>query len=170
MRRKQKTWLVAVGGAILLVVIIAANITTLKKELGKLPFFRTPTPTPFKYSNYPIPAPLPTGKQVYNVSRGSGSKGPNISQISVDNFDPKIGELQTYSIKITDPFGVEKVTLTLFTDYKIKTYEAVFKDGKPTDGVWKTVVTTEDSHNFVYRMRIEAQDRRDKSETTVTVR
>lgn len=170
MRKKQKKLLVAVGGAILLVVIIAANITTLKKQLQNIPFFRQPTPTPSKYSGYPIPAPLPTGKQVYNVSRGSGSKGPNISQISVDNFDPKTGELQTYSIKITDPSSVEKVRLTLFTDYKIKTYEAVFKDGKENDGVWKAVVETEDSHDYVYRVRIEAYDSKERSETTVTVR
>lgn len=169
MRKPQKL-LIAAGGVILLVVIIAANLTTLKKQLQNIPFLRQPTPTPSKYANYAIPAPLPTGKQVYNVSRGSGSKGPNISQISVDNFDPKTGELQTYNIKITDPFGVEKVQLTLFTDYKIKFYEATLKDGKDTDGVWKAVVETEDSHDFVYRVRVEAQDSKEKSETTVTIR
>lgn len=170
MRKKQKKLLIAVGGAILLVVIIAANITALKRQLQNIPFFRQPTPTPSKYANYAIPAPLPTGKQVYNVSRGAGTPGPNISQMSVDNFDPKMGELQTYSIKIVNNTKVEKVQLTLFTDYKIKTYDATLKDGKATDGVWKAVVTTEDSHDFVYRVRIEAADSKETSETTMTVR
>ncbi len=170
MRKKQKKLLIVAGGAFLLVVIIAANITTLKKELGKFPFLRTPTPTPFKYSKYAIPVPLPTGKQVYNVSRGSGSKGPAIARVIIDPFDPIKGQSQTYSIKIKNNIPVAKVFLTVTTDYQTTPYEATLKDGKSTDGVWEAVVPATDSRDYVYRVMIEAADAADKFSVTLTVR
>lgn len=162
MRKKQKKLLVVIGGIILLVVIIATNIT--------LPSSRTPTPTPSKYSKYPIPAPLPTGKQVYNVSRGSGSSGPDIRQVTIDNFDPKKGEPQTISVKVLNSTAIKNVNVTVATDYEVKTYDATLKTGKATDGVWEAVAATNDTHDYVYRMVTEAADAKDKYAVTLTIR
>lgn len=170
MRKKQKKLLAAVGGIVLLVLIIGANFTALKNQLGNLPFFRIPTPTPFKYSNYSIPAALPTGKQVYNVSRGSGSKGPDIRQVTIDNFDPTKKQSQTYSIKISNNTPVTKVLLTVTTDYQTTPYEATLKEGKSTDGVWEAVVPVTDSHDYIYRIMVEAEDSKEESSVTLTVR
>lgn len=170
MHKKQKILLVAVGGVILLVIIIAANITTLKKQLSNLSFFRAPTPTPFKYSHYVIPAALPSGKQVYNVSRGSGSSGPDIRQVIIDNFDPKKGEQQTISVKVQNSTAVNKVNVTVATDYEVKTYDAALKTGTVTDGIWEAVAASNDTHDYVYRIVAEAADAKDKSAVTLTIR
>lgn len=170
MTKKQKKLLPVVGGVILLVVVIAANITTFKKEFYNLPFFRTPTPTPFKYSKYVIPAPLPSGKQVYNVSRGSGSRGPDIRQVTIDNFDPAKGQSQTYSIKLNNNTPVAKVLLTITTDYQATPYEATLKEGKSTAGVWEAIVPVTDSHDYIYRVMVEAADAKENSSVTLTIR
>lgn len=170
MRKKQKKLLIVGGGVILLVAVIAANIAILKKQFNNLPFFRTPTPTPFKYSKYAIPAPLPSGKQVYNVSRGSGSKGPAIERVTIDPFDPIKGQSQIYSIKISNNTPVTKVLLTITTDYQTTPYEATLKEGKSTDGVWEAIVPATDTHDYVYRVVVEVADAKDKFAVTLTVR
>lgn len=170
MSKKQKKLLAVGGGIILLVAVIAANLTTLRKELSNLPFFRAPTPTPFKYSKFAIPVPLPTGKQVYNVSRGSGSRGPAIERVTIDPFDPMKGQSQTYSVKISNNTPVTKVLLTVTTDYQTTPYDAILKEGKSTAGVWEAVVPATDSRDYVYRAMIEAADAKEESSVTLTIR
>ncbi len=153
---------------ILGIILLPALIRQL--DTIKLRSIITPTPTPFKYSKFSIPAPLPTGKQVYNVSRGSGSKGPVIERVTIDSFDPKKGEMQKISIKILNSIVVNTVKVTVTTDYEVKTYDATLKSGTVKDGIWEAVAASNDTHNYVYRVVAEAEDVKDKFAVTITIR
>lgn len=170
MRKKQKILLALAGGFVLVVIFISANLSDLKNQLTNLPFFRTPTPTPFKYQGYPVPALLPTGAVVYNGSRGSGSKGPDIYQITLDPIDPKKGTIQKISLKVKSVTDVSMMRVTAETDYRSDTYDANLVQGTKKDGVWQIEVPVNDSHDYIYRVTVEAKDAKDEFSVTLTVR
>ncbi|MBI3384567.1 hypothetical protein HY030_00010 [Candidatus Gottesmanbacteria bacterium] len=174
---RKKLYLAELVGLFLVVVIFywlanssgvffpIRNKTPLKKTA------LTPTPTlAFKYAHYPIPAPLPQGKQTYIVSRGAGSTGPNFQQISIEPFDPKKGETQKIDVKVGSNATMKAVKVTLNTDYEVKTYDAKLKEGTKINGVWEAVVVINDSHDYVYRVRVEAEDSVEPSSVTLTIR
>lgn len=170
MNKKRNITLVAsVFVGVLLLVLALTNLTAIKDQIQKLPYFR-PTPTPTtKYSFHNVPPPLPTGKQTYNVSHG-GNTQPNIGQVTIDNYDPKKGEKQTYSIKVSDEIPVTKVQLTLTTDYKTKTYQATPEKSETSNEIWDVEVPVEDSHDYVYRVMIEAFDAKNNTSITISIR
>lgn len=155
----------------LLLLIFVNNINVLPNSQSKLSLNITPTPTAVpKYYHYPVPVPLPQGKQTYQVSRGAGSPGPNIQQVAIEPFDPKKGETQKIAVKVGSNAAMKAVQVTLNTDYDVKTYDAVLKEGTKINGVWEAAVTVSDSHDYVYRVTVDAEDSVESATVTVTIR
>lgn len=138
------------------------QFSALKPQITTSP---TPTPRPS-----PPPAPIAQGKQIYNVSQGSGSKGPGMRQLVVDPFDPKKGENQTMSVKVQNKKPVTIVSIILKTDTKATTYQLKLKEGKDTDGLWEGSWTTDDTHDYVYTAVVSASDTIESAQVTLSFR
>lgn len=98
----------------------------------------------------PSPRPIAQGKQIYNGSFGPLVKGPKMTQVIVDPFDPKKGEKQTVTVKIKHELPITSVTARLDSDTMKKTYTFERIDGSDTNGTWQTSWTTEDTHDYTY--------------------
>jgi hypothetical protein len=98
----------------------------------------------------PTPRPLPKGPQTYTISHGSEVKGPRMSDVTMDPFDPKVGEKQTATVKIKYTSPVTSVTARLDSDNKKQTYTFNRIDGTDTDGTWQATWVTEDTHDYTY--------------------
>lgn len=127
----------------------------------------TPTPSP---SPTPTPYPLPQGKQVYRLSHGKSVTGPKMTEVTVDPFDPKIGEKQTYTVKINHTSPVISATLELQTDNNIKTYNLDRIDGTPTSGTWQVTITTDDVHFYKYYAQFDLKSATDEYKGGLTFR
>jgi len=117
------------------------NPTLVSKEAP----FLSPTPTPT-----PTPYPLPQGKKSFSFSYGKGSTGPKFEKVSVDPYDPKIGQPQTFSIVAYDTSPVFSVDLALYTDNKVASYSLTRVSGTETKGTWQVELTTDDTHYYHY--------------------
>jgi hypothetical protein len=104
-----------------------------------------PTPTPT-----PTPYPLPQGRQSFFVSYGNGTTGPKASQVTIDPYDPKIGQPQTYTIAVYDTSPITSVDLALITDNKVASYSLTRVNGTETKGDWQVKITTDDTHFYHY--------------------
>ena len=111
----------------------------------------TPTPTPFPTPTpTPTPYPLPQGKQSFFVSYGNGTTGPKASQVTIDPYDPKIGQPQTFTIAVYDTSPITSVNLALITDNKVASYSLTRVSGTDTKGNWQVKITTDDTHLYHY--------------------
>lgn len=123
-----------------------------------------PTPPP------PVPEPLPTGQQVYSVSLGAGSLGPDPREVTVDPFDPKKGEKQTFSVQALDDKPIRSLSLTLKTDNGSKTYSLSLVQGTAMNGVWQVSLVTEDTHDWIYHAIITGKDDANSSSVELSFR
>jgi hypothetical protein len=105
----------------------------------------TPTPTPT-----PTPYPLPQGKRSFKLNYGKDATGPKIEDITVDPFDPKVGENQTYTVSVSHSSPVKSIDLSLTTDHRVATYSLQLISGNETRGKWQVLVTTDDTHLYEY--------------------
>ena len=123
-----------------------------------------------KYAHYPVPGPLHIGNETYLVSSGAGSVGPNIQSVILEPLDPKKGEVQIIKVKVGSNDTMKTVSVTVNTDYDVKTYNASLKEGTKINGIWEVLVTSSDTHDYIYRVRVDASDSKDESSVTVAVR
>lgn len=159
-----------VAGIVLFILVIlliyqSNNRSTgfLTKLFQKTPPVPTPTPTP-------TPVPIAQGRQVYTV-RSGGTTGPQIVELVVDPFDPKIGEEQTILVKVKDTAPVTSVAVTLFIDNGAsKTYPLLKKTGTDTDGTWEGRWTTETTHDYTYQAQISATSSKGTTKITPSFR
>jgi hypothetical protein len=105
----------------------------------------SPTPTPT-----PTPYPLPQGKKSFLFSYTSGAKGPQLEKVTIDPYDPKIGQSQTYTVVASDTSPVVSVELALHTDNKVASYPLARISGTETKGTWQVKITTDDTHLYQY--------------------
>jgi hypothetical protein len=119
---------------------------------GKLILTNTPTPIP------PVPYPLDPGKQIYGISRGQGSKGPDVKEATFDPLDIKKGEKQTISIAIGKSKKVQSVTISLKTDNKSQIHNLSLQKTNEIDEIWSGSWTLDDTNNYKYQAIIEAID------------
>jgi hypothetical protein len=105
----------------------------------------SPTPTPT-----PTPYPLPQGRQSFLVSYGNGTTGPKASQVTIDPYDPKIGQPQTFTVAVSDTSPITSVDLSLYTDTKVASYSLTRVSGTETRGNWEVKITTDDTHLYHY--------------------
>jgi hypothetical protein len=101
----------------------------------------TPTPTPY---------PLPQGRQSFFVSYGNGTTGPKASQVTIDPYDPKVGQEQTFTVAVSDTNPITSVDLALITDNKVASYSLTRVSGTETKGDWQVKITTDDTHLYHY--------------------
>ncbi|MCL4354363.1 hypothetical protein M1349_02720 [Patescibacteria group bacterium] len=138
------------------VVILALMPASTKKDLyNKFAGIRNitkPTPIPT-----PTPRPIAKGPQTYTVSSG---QNPLISEVWVNEFDPKKGQEQIYKVKIKDKKGasITSIELNLTTDHGAKIYPFKLISGTVTEGEWQVFVITNDSHDYVYLPYITAKN------------
>lgn len=151
-------------GAIAAVFLVFLSIRLMRPAVLK----PAPTPTPV-VRGAPVPFAV-HGKQVYSVSRGSGSKGPDVAKVTVDPIDPKVGGTQMMSIKVTHTKPVKSVNVTLASDAKKKTTVLTLTSGTNTDGIWEGSWTIDDSIDYIYNATIEAKDGKDTAKIDIMFR
>lgn len=105
----------------------------------------SPTPTPT-----PTPYPLPQGRQSFFVSYGNGTTGPKATQVTIDPYDPKIGQSQTFTVAVSDTNPITSVDLALITDNKVASYTLTRVSGTEIKGNWEVKITTDDTHFYHY--------------------
>lgn len=148
------------------IVVVKSPLGNIISKLGIQPKTSiTPTPTAKPYR-----PPLPQGKQVYNVSRGGNSPGPNIRQVMIDPFDPKKGEIQKFWVKIENPIAVKSVTVILYADENIVTQALNLSEGDAKSGVWAGNMTTLTTHDVLYRLHVVATDEKDSARVELSFR
>ncbi|MFA6081343.1 MAG: hypothetical protein WC741_02960 [Patescibacteria group bacterium] len=116
-------------------------------------------------TNTPTPKPIPHGKVEFGVSVGKGTKGPIMSQGSIDPYDPEHGAVQTLTIEVSEP--VEKVVAILATDNKVS-QEYKLKKVKGT--TWKGSWRVNDSYLYNYILTIKATGPTGTSKIDYTLR
>lgn len=104
-----------------------------------------PKPTPS-----PTPYPLPQGKEAFGLSWGPGTKGPRVITVTIDPYDPKIGESQTYIAEVSYTQPVKSVELTLSTDKKTAGYPMQKIADTAAGSTWSVKITTDDTHFYTY--------------------
>ncbi len=163
---KNKTIITSVGIIIFFCVIILIR-SSLSNLVTKLGMFPKPTPVP---TVKPFHPPLPQGRQVYNISQGSKSKGPSIRQVIIDPFDPKIGEAQSFWVKIVSTKETISVTAILYNDEDTVSQALNLTEGDAKDGVWVGTTTILNTHDSLYRLHIIAADGKDSSKVELSFR
>ena len=124
-----------------------------------------PKPTPS-----PTPYPLPQGPETFVGSYGPGSKGPKIMTITIDPYDPKIGESQTYTVDVADSQPITSVELALTTDNKTMGYAMQKTNDTATGSTWKVKITTNDTHLYHYYPSFTAKTTIDQASSGLTLR
>lgn len=140
--------------AVAVVILINAVLFFTVQQLTKTkPTDVVPTPVPTFTPTptlTPTPYPLPQGKRSFKLNYAKDASGPKIENITIDPFDPKVGENQTYSVSVSHAAPVKTVDLSLMTDHKIATYSLQLVQGSETKGTWEVMVTTDDTHLYEY--------------------
>ncbi len=146
--------LIVIGTMIITAAFIARAQTldtTIQETPKKLsispPVSLTPTVTP---SPTPTPYPLPQGKQEYKISHSKSILGPKVTNVSIDPFDPKVGEKQEYILHVLHNAPLSNVLLSLQTDNKIATISLEKKEETEKESTWRTTIVTDDTHLYVY--------------------
>ena len=125
----------------------------------------SPTPTPT-----PTPYPLPQGKQSFLVSYGNGTTGPKASRVTIDPYDPKVGQPQIFTIAVSDTSPITSVDLALITDNKVTSYSLTRVSGTETKGNWEVKITTDDTHLYHYSPSFVIKSANGESHADLTLR
>ncbi len=147
-----------------ILILLRIPLGNYAKRLNSNP---TPTPVP---TVTPFRTPLPQGKQVYNVSRGGKSSGPNIQQVIIDPFDPKKGEMQKFWVKIGSVKEVKSATIILYADDNSVVQPLKLTQGDNKNGLWEGGMVTLNSHDYLYRLHVTASDEKDSSRVELSFR
>ena len=94
---------------------------------------------------------LPTGKQEWTFTHGSGVTGPKIETATVDTLTPTKGQTQTVTITAKHDSSIQ-ATATLVTDNKREAAPMKLMAGTDTDGTWTTSWTITDSYDYMYHI------------------
>lgn len=132
-----------------------------------------PTPEPTKAPTptlTPTPYPLPQGKKTLTTSFGPEYKGPRITSTTIDPYDPKIDESQTYTVEISYAQPVTSVDLKLITDNKTSTYPLQKITSTATGSTWTVKITTDDTHLYTYYPNFTAKTATEHSDLGLTLR
>ena len=129
----------------------------------------TSTPTPTRKST-PTPYPLPQGKETFVGSYGPGTKGPKINSITLDPYDPKVGESQAYVVEISSAEPVTSVDLALTTDTRTTTYPLQKTTSTDKTSTWSVKITTNDTHFYIYNPNFTARTATEQSVSGLTLR
>lgn len=170
MAKKDKTEFVIflILLAILLFFLFVYLSSKNKKNLSKNDFTSIESDKREKMipTNTPTPKPIPHGKVEFTVSTGKGSIGPEMSQGSVDPYDPSLGATQTLTIQVAEP--VEKVVAILKTDNKVSPEYQLKKIDEA--GNWIGSWTVNDSYLYKYTLTIKATGPTGTSKIDYTLR
>ncbi len=107
----------------------------------------SPTVTP---TSTPTPYPLPQGEQIFYGSTSADAKGPKLTQVKINPYDPTIGIDQKYTIKASNENAIKSVTLDLVTDSKKTSH--IFKqiESEGINSTWEVTIPTNDTHFYIY--------------------
>lgn len=174
-QKKKSTVPIVIGIAIITVLI--AEIIWAKGYLSRLSGpsttgIQTPAPAGSapKTPSTPPPKRLAQGRQTFSVSSSDKTRGPQLSEIVVDPYDPAVGKDQTMTIAISDTLPVTRVSVTVATDKGRKSYPMKLASGEATRGVWEATWNVEDSHEVTYNASFMAQDSKYTDTVTLTMR
>jgi len=117
------------------------------QETGENLVAQTPLPSS---TPQPTPKPIPSGTQTYNLSHGKDVVGPRLNQVTIDPFDPAVGESQTVTAKISHTSPVTDVAATMNIDGRSDTHTFKRISGSDTDGTWQATWTMMDSYDYTY--------------------
>lgn len=118
---------------------------------------KTPTPTP-------TPIPIISGPETYGIST---KNNPQMRELHFNEFDPKIGDIQTITLRIknTQNIKITTVEAELVTDNKTEKHHLKLISGSDIDGAWSASWKTNDSHLYKYRIRLTAKDEKNNIAT-----
>ena len=147
------------GIGIIVVILITLSVgaywLSTKKSTPFTNVYVKPTPTPY---------PLPQGPQTYPFSYGSAITGPKPDEVTINPYDPKKGEQQTFTVKIKYSKPITYGAIQLTTDTKkTKVYPMTLTSGTTTDGVWSATITTDDTHDYIYNVGLDFQSSTEKT-------
>lgn len=153
-KKKSIPPLILIGIMIITAALIARARTldsqlqqTQKKLAISPPVSLTPTATP---TATPTPYPLPQGKQAYKISHGNSVGGPKVTDVSIDPFDPKVGETQTFTVVVSHKVPINSITLALQTDNKTTNIPLEKKSESNEESTWVSTFLTDDTHFYTY--------------------
>jgi hypothetical protein len=123
------------GAAILTLFVMGGIATIIVLKSGMSP-------------KLPAPAPIAQGRQVYSVT--TGGTGPKITEVAIDPFDPKKGNVQSIEVKTSSP-DVAHASVRLLTDHGSSSYEFVHATSTVSgDAILRASWITNDTHDRVY--------------------
>jgi len=132
----------------------------------------TPSPSPVMRFRKQEKQPLPSGEQLYYISRGDDSVGPQLKQFTISNLATKINDPQKATVTAIYEYPIKSITLTLITDNKRTDYALHLvkstNTGSTSEEVWEGQWKTNDSHENVYQALI-IGDAGDKGKSSVVV-
>lgn len=137
---------------------------------GFVPSNQEPESTPSPEPSTSV-APIAQGPQTYRVM-SSNKTGPVFQEVQISEFDPQVGQDQSFGVLVEEPNGasIESVTVRLVTDTTSKDYDLELANGTPQHGFWTATWTTEDTHNRSYAAIIEATSETGTSKIDMTLR
>ena len=106
----------------------------------------------------PTPVPILSGTQAYTIS--GGTKGlPQITNLTLDPQDPKVGKTQVISISANNATPIKEVIAVLHLDNN-KDYEYTLdlKEGTNTNGTWVKTISFPATYNTAYRVTVKARN------------
>ena len=110
---------------------------------------------PFDFARDKPGRTIAQGRQTYFVF--SKEKGPKVTEVVIDPFDPRRGERQTMSVKVNYPEPVRSVAVTMKLDGGDYTYPLTLVSGTDRDGTWEGSWRAEDTHDVIYKAAVVAE-------------
>lgn len=131
---------------------------------------REPESTPSPEPSTSV-APIAQGPQTYRVM-SSNKMGPVFQEVQISEFDPQVGQDQSFGVLVEEPSGasIESVTVRLVTDTTSKDYVLELANGTSQHGLWTATWTTEDTHHRSYAAIIKATSETGTSKIDMTLR
>lgn len=159
-------------------LLFFSSHTTPRRERDLTAIATPPTPTQIDMSEEQRrlqeikhkPKRLAQGKQTFEVTGSNKEKGPIITQVSIDPYDPAVGTTQTLQVQITGTSPIVSGKAILVTDTGEKSYPLLLTSGQPLSGTWSNSWTVSDTHDVTYLLKISASDGATDDSVTLTIR
>lgn len=117
-----------------------------------------------------VPNPIPHGKIPFSVSSGEKT-GPQFGTGFIDPYDPKEGQMQTFSLRVKDDKGVNSVEITMSLDGGVKTtFSLRLVEGTKNAGRWEGSWQVKGSYLYMYDATVKANGGSGTSSVTITLR
>jgi hypothetical protein len=135
---------------VLLTLLLVPSIRNLlRNKLGRENLWTPPTQV--------TPAIL-GGTQSYTISGGTQGL-PQITNLTLDPQDPKVGKNQTISISANNSSPIKEVIAVLHLDNnKDFEYPLDLNNGTNTNGTWSKTITFPYTYNNAYRVTVKARN------------